>query len=105
MTLADGTVVTFPGVPDGTPGHHVATVTVPVAGHFALATDQGWFADQELGHLDVGGGAASDAGGERWPTALLVATAAVTGLALVLLAVQATVLVRDRRRSAGLAQA
>ena len=54
VTMADGTVLRFPGVADGPPGHHVAQVTVPVAGHFAFATDQGWFADQDLGHLDVG---------------------------------------------------
>src|SRR3954462_4958785 len=59
VTLADGQVLTFPGVPEGPVGPHVAVVTVPVAGHFALATDQGWFADQDLGHLDVGGGDAA----------------------------------------------
>src|SRR3954449_8072052 len=72
VTMADGTVLRFPGVPDGPPGHHVATVTVPTAGHFALATDQGWFPDQELGHLDVGATGAAIAAPDSpggWPTA------------------------------------
>ncbi len=104
VAMPDGTVLTFAGVPDRAPGHHVAMVTVPIAGHLTLTSDQGWFPDQDLGHLDVGA-AGGTAGGDGWPTALLVATAAAAGAALALLAVQATMLVRGRRRAARLVQA
>jgi len=94
ITLADGQVLRFPGVPDATPGHHVAQVTVPVAGHVALAVDQGWFADQDLGHLDVGSAPATTGGsGGGVP----VVPAVLTGIAVALLAVQVVSALRSRR--------
>jgi hypothetical protein len=101
VTLADGRVLRFPGVPDASPGHHVAEVTLPIAGHFALAVDQGWFADEDLGHLDVGSAAApvtpppttGDSNG-----GVPVVPAVLTGVAVALLAAQIVSAVRSRRR-------
>jgi hypothetical protein len=79
-------------------------VTVPVAGHFVLAADQGRFADQDLGHLDVAAVRAAPAGGGS-SGGIPVVPAVVTGLAIVLLAVQTASAVRSRRRPVPVASA
>jgi len=104
VTMADGRVLRFPGVADSTPGHHVAQVVVPTAGHFALTADQGWFADQELGHLDVGTAspaapaAVATPSDDGWPTGLLVALVVATAGGLLLLGFQLGAATRARRR-------
>jgi hypothetical protein len=64
-----GTTV-FPGRRSGPTGHYVATVTVPERGVVEWSLRQGWFGEQPLGSLRVGGAAAppaqaavTDAGG------------------------------------------
>lgn len=56
----DGTTV-FPGRRSGPTGHYVATVTVPDDGAVEWSVRQGWFGEQPLGSLRVGGGAAPPA--------------------------------------------
>jgi hypothetical protein len=107
VTMTDGRTLRFAGVADGPPGHHVAVVTVPEAGRFALTVDQGWFAPQDLGHLVVGSGSAAAAatptgssGG--WPPAVRGLLVVATAGALVLLGVEVGA-ARARRRRTGLA--
>ena len=94
ITGADGTVQVFPAINDR-PGHYVASVVFPGAGNYRWAVQQGWFGEQELGSLTVGG-PSSTTTGYRFPTAvrygLPVLAAALAGLAI------ANVLARVRRR-------
>ena len=111
VTMADGSTRRFAGVPDGPPGHHVAVVTVPEAGRFALTVDQGWFAPQDLGHLVVGSGSSSGSAAaaatttgssDGWPPAVRGLLVVATAAALVLLGVEVGA-ARARRRRTGLA--
>jgi len=45
------TVLTFPGRPDGAPGHYVSEVTFPEAGEWTWAALQTPFAEQPLGAM------------------------------------------------------
>ncbi|MHB1128506.1 MAG: hypothetical protein ACYC06_00450, partial [Ilumatobacteraceae bacterium] len=53
ITFADGATHYFPAAGDGTPGHYVARVEFPSAGRYSWSIRQGWFADYELGQIDV----------------------------------------------------
>ena len=50
---ASGTADRFPGKRDGSPGHYVASVRFPGSGTFTWAVDQGGFAEQDLGPVEV----------------------------------------------------
>lgn len=54
ITLTGGTAQYFPAVGDGTVGHYVARVEFPSEGQYQWSIRQGWFADQDLGQIDVG---------------------------------------------------
>jgi hypothetical protein len=97
--LVDGPAQRFVGRPDGVVGHYVATVTFPTGGMVRWGVEQGWFAPQDLGTIQVrasGAAAAVDsasptaaavdagsAGSSRWPAALRWSLAGATALALV----------------------
>lgn len=49
-----GETHSFPGIPDGAPGHYVAEVRFPAAGEWSRQVAQGPFAMQELGTIGVG---------------------------------------------------
>lgn len=93
ITASDGSERFFAAESDGVVGHYVATVVFPDAGSYTWAVRQGWFADQELGTIDVG--ASTAGGGSDWRT---VVTYTVPGLALVLAAVAVADALVDRRR-------
>ena len=58
----------FEAKADGSVGHYVATVTFPTAGAYTWSVRQGWFADHDLGVIDVA--TASDAeAGRDWSAA------------------------------------
>jgi hypothetical protein len=94
ITGADGTVEVFPATNDR-PGHYVASVVFPAAGEYRWAVQQGWFGEQELGSLSVGG-PSSTTTGYRFPTVvrygLPVLAIGLAGLAI------ADVLAGVRRR-------
>lgn len=54
VTLAGGTAHYFPAAGDGTVGHYVARVEFPSAGQYRWSISQGWFAEQDLGQIEVG---------------------------------------------------
>lgn len=54
ITLAGGTAHYFPAAGDGTIGHYVARVEFPSEGRYQWSIRQGWFAEQDLGQIDVG---------------------------------------------------
>lgn len=82
---ADGTTQVFPAINDRT-GHYVASVVFPTAGEYSWAVQQGWFGEQDLGSLTIGGPASTPTG-YRFPAAvrygLPVLAAAFAGLAIV----------------------
>jgi hypothetical protein len=103
VAMADGRALRFPGVPDGPPGHHVAQVMVPEAGRFALAVDQGWFAPQDLGHLDIGSASATPASpgsssADGWPAAVRALLVVTTAVALVAMGAELGAARARRRR-------
>ena len=53
VTAPDGEVTEFAARPDGAPGHFVGEVTVPTAGTYTWAVNQGWFGPWDLGELVV----------------------------------------------------
>lgn len=85
VTGPDGATERFPATPQGSEGHHVATVEIPAAGTVTWAVEQGWFGVQELGTLEVAGspGASSNSGSSPWTAPLLVIAAVLAGLGLV----------------------
>lgn len=54
ITLADSTTHYFPAASDGVVGHYIARVEFPSAGRYSWSIRQGWFAEQDLGQIDVG---------------------------------------------------
>lgn len=54
ITLASGNAQYFPAAGDGTVGHYVARVEFPSEGRYQWSIRQGWFAEQDLGQIDVG---------------------------------------------------
>ena len=106
VTMADGRALRFAGVPDGPPGHHVAQVMVPETGRVALAVDQGRFAPQDLGHLDIGTASATptapgSSSAHGWPTAVRALLVVATAIALVAMGAELGA-ARARRRHSGL---
>ena len=99
ITGADGTVQVFPATNDRT-GHYVASVVFPAAGDYSWSVQQGWFGEQGLGTLTVGGPDVAPTG-YRFPMpvryGLPVLAAALAGLAI------ADVLAGLRRRRTVLA--
>jgi hypothetical protein len=85
ITGADGTVQVFPAINDRT-GHYVASVVFPTAGEYSWAVQQGWFGEQDLGSLPVGGPSITTTG-YRFPAVarygLPALAAALVGLAMV----------------------
>jgi hypothetical protein len=95
----------FDGRAEGPVGHYVATVTFPAVGALRWHVEQGWFAPQDLGTIDVAAGTGVPAtlspvastavsptasspvapGGDdaRWPSPVRWALLAASGLALV----------------------
>jgi hypothetical protein len=69
VTSASGTTVTFPAVPDGPVGHYVATVVFDEPGAATWTVHQGWFGEQQLGTITVGG-ASAGGGSFRAPGAI-----------------------------------
>ena len=53
ITLDGGTSRYFPATGDGTVGHYVARVEFPSVGSYQWSIRQGWFAEQDLGQIDV----------------------------------------------------
>jgi hypothetical protein len=79
---ATGHEIVFPANPQGVPGRHVATVTLPASGtyHWSVAHSLG---TQDIGTVTVGGSSAvaSTGGGPSSPWAVpLFAVAALLGL-------------------------
>lgn len=54
ISLAGGNAQYFPAAGDGTVGHYVARVEFPSEGRYQWNIRQGWFAEQDLGQIDVG---------------------------------------------------
>lgn len=85
---AGGQTLRFSGAAQGPVGHYVATVVFPEDGTYRWKVDQGWFADQELGTLDVGAAPANAAptpagqGSGRWPAPVRIALVAATAASL-----------------------
>lgn len=92
VMAADGTSELFPGVGDGEIGHYVATVSFPETGSYTWVVKQGWFADHELGTIEVGPPQGSRGGGAK------AFGRAVSPFVLALAAVVAAGLLVDRRR-------
>lgn len=68
ITSASGTAQYFPAAGDGTVGHYVARVEFPSAGQYQWSIRQGWFAEQDLGQIDVGAPTKIvSTGGSPWP--------------------------------------
>jgi hypothetical protein len=102
LVLADGTTELFPAVPDGVPGHYVATVTFPAdAGTYQWRAHMDWFGVYELGTIEVAGATSSTAGGggggSIWPDLRWVTLAAAIVLGGV--AIVDTAVTRRRRRT------
>lgn len=95
ITFADGTTNYFPAASDGTPGHYVARVEFPSAGRYSWSIRQGWFADYDLGSIDV-----SAATSAKYTDKSLVSLpyAALGGTVLFGLVALADVVVARRRR-------
>lgn len=54
ITLGGGTANYFPATADETVGHYVARVEFPTVGSYQWSIRQGWYAEQDLGQIDVG---------------------------------------------------
>jgi hypothetical protein len=79
VTDPSGSTTRFPAHPDGPTGHHVAVVTLPMAGTYHWAVEH-FLGSQDLGTLTVGTAPATGDGGGRSPWTLpLLAIAAVLG--------------------------
>jgi hypothetical protein len=102
---ATGETLRFVGHADGKPGHYVAEVTFPEGGSWTWSVTQGDFAVHELGDLSVG--AAQTAAVAATATASLpiwgLVLAAVTAIALGVLATQLVAVIRRRSAKPGLA--
>jgi hypothetical protein len=99
VTGADGAYLRFDAVPDGAPGHYVATVAVPAAGDYEWKVT-GAFVDAELGALAV---AAPDSGSASWAwTTVQWGSAALAALMAGLVAID---LRRSRRQRGNVAAA
>lgn len=98
IEAADGGETYFSAHRDGPTGHYVATVTFPDAGEYSWAVAQGFFADHELGRIDVGA-IGGGTGGGVLAVALRIALP-TTLLALAMIAAFDVVRQRRRRRPA-----
>jgi hypothetical protein len=84
ITDPAGTTTRFPAHPDGPTGHHVAVVTMPVAGTYHWSVEH-FLGSQDLGTLTVGAATGGADGGGRspWTVPLFAVAAVLAGLAVV----------------------
>jgi hypothetical protein len=104
VEAAGGATQRFAGRADGAVGHYLATVTFPTGGALRWHVEQGWFAPQDLGTIQVAASdgshvvtagnasgptaataqpALDDGAANRWPSPLRWALLAATAVALV----------------------
>ena len=100
-----GKVLSYPGTPDGTPGHYTAKIYFPAAGTYTWQVTQGsFFAPMDLGSITVlapatsstNGAPASSPATDPLGTAIPIAAALIALLA----GLRLTRLVRTQRRAA-----